>query len=98
MPTSGRMSSLMISPGCTGGKRFLLSIPSSLVVILKIDIVRVFPRPAERDAVVSSDAHGPSPRFAAQTVEPISCDVHVLRLRCRFQRLKDTHALPDIFG
>src|SRR5712691_8464884 len=92
------MSSLMISPGCTGGNPFLFSISSSLTVVLQIDIVRVFPRPAERDAVVSGDAHGPSPRVAAQTVEPIPRDVHVLRLRCHFQRLKDTHALPDIFA
>src|SRR5713226_4562710 len=92
------MSSLMISPGCTGGNAFFLSISSSLMVILKIDIVRVLTRPAERDAVVSSDAHGPSPRVAVQTVEPVPCHVHVLWLRCHFQRLKDTHALPDIFG
>ena len=68
------------------------------MVVLKVDIVRVFPRPAERDAIVSSDVHGPSPQVAAQTVEPIPCDVHVLRLRCHLQRLKDTHAFPDIFG
>ncbi len=40
------------------------------MVILKIDIVRVFVRLAGRDAVVSSDADGPSPRAAAQTAAP----------------------------
>ena len=56
-PTSGRMSSLRISPGCTGGNAFFLSISSPLMIILKINIVRIFTRPAERDPVVSSDAH-----------------------------------------
>src|SRR5271165_5031909 len=68
------------------------------MVILKINIARIFTRPAERDPVVSSDAHGPSARFAVQTMEPVPCNVHVLWLRCHFQRLQDTHALPDIFG
>jgi len=68
------------------------------MVILKIDIVRAFGRPAERDPVVSSDAHGPSPRLAAQTMEPVPRNAHILWLCCHFQRLKDTNALPDIFG
>jgi hypothetical protein len=68
------------------------------MVILKIDIMRVFTQPTERDPLISGDAHGPSPRGAVQTMESIACNVHVLWLRCHFQRLKDTHALPDIFG
>ena len=56
------------------------------MVIFKIDVLRGF----------SSDAHGPSPRVTLQTVEPVSRNIHVLRLHCHFQRLKNTHALPDI--
>ena len=52
----------MTSPGCTDGNPFLLSIFCSLMVILKVEILRVFLRPAERDAVKS-------PRVAAQTVD-----------------------------
>lgn len=68
------------------------------MVVFKIDIMRVLARPAERDAVVSGDAHGPPPRVAVQTVEPETCHIHVFRLRRHLQRLKDTHALPDVFG
>jgi hypothetical protein len=34
------MSSWMISPGCTGGRAFLLFITSSLMVVLKIYVQR----------------------------------------------------------
>ena len=68
------------------------------MVVFKIDIMRVFAGPAERDAVVSGNAHVPSPRVAVQTVEPVTCHIHVFRLRCHLQQLKDTHALPHILG
>src|SRR5713226_1448488 len=55
-PTSGRMSSRMISPGCTGGNPFFPFIGNLLMVVFKVDINRVFAWPAERDAVVSGDA------------------------------------------
>jgi hypothetical protein len=29
---------------------------------------------------------------------PVPCHVQILRLRCRFERLKDEHALPDILS
>jgi hypothetical protein len=36
-PVSGRMSSLIISPGWMGGIPFFLSMSSSLMIIFKID-------------------------------------------------------------
>ena len=67
------------------------------MVVFKVDINRVFTRPAESDAVVSGDGDRPSLGFAVQTVEPVLCHVQVLQLRCRLQRLKDADTLPDIF-
>src|SRR5215469_11367389 len=86
-PISGRTSSRMISPGCTGGNRFFTSIPSFLVVVFKVNILRVFAGPAERDAVVCADAHGPPLRAAAEIVEPVPGHVHVSRLGGQLQGL-----------
>src|ERR1035441_4705144 len=97
-PTSGRISSRRISPGCTGGNPFLRSSVFSLMVVFKVDILRVFARPRERDAVVAGDAHRPSLRGAVQAVEPVPCQIHLFRLSCYFQRLKNTHALPEKRG
>src|ERR1035438_3245379 len=97
-PTEGRISSLIISPGWTGGSPFLLSMTSSLVVVLKIDIQSVFARPPERNAIVPGYAHRPAFRGAWQAVEVKACDVHVLRPSRHFQQLQDAHAFPDMIG
>jgi hypothetical protein len=68
------------------------------MVIFKVDINRAFARPAERDAMVSGNADGPSPRLALQAVEPVPGQVHFLRLRRDLKQLKDAGALPDMFA
>ena len=68
------------------------------MVAFKIDIQRVFARPAEADPVVPSHAHRPSWRFASQALEAKSYDIHVLWLPRYFQQLQDAHAFPDIGG
>jgi hypothetical protein len=62
------------------------SLVTFLMVIFKVDINRAFARPAERDAIVSGNADGPSPRFALQAVEPVPCHVHFLRLLRNLKR------------
>lgn len=39
------------------------------MVVFKIDILGIFTRPAERDAVISGDVNGPSLGVAVQAVK-----------------------------
>src|ERR1035438_6088619 len=92
------MSCLIISPGCTGGRPFFLSITPSLMVVFIIDIQCVFARPSESDPVIPRHPHRPAFRVALQAVKAKACDVHVLRSLRYVQQLQDTHALPDLIG
>jgi hypothetical protein len=67
------------------------------MVILEIDFGRALARPAERDPEIGADADGPPPGAPAQGVEPVSRDIHVLRLCRGFERLENTHAFADVF-
>jgi len=58
------------------------------MVVLEIDIQRVSPDQPKADAIVPGHPHGPSPRLAVQTVEPVACNVHILGLRRHVQRLQ----------
>src|SRR5437870_8724047 len=86
-PADGRMSCLIISPGWTGGSPFFPFIPSSLMVVFKIDIQSVFAGPPEGDPVIPSNAHRPASRITLQAVEAKPSDVHILRLRRYCQHL-----------
>src|ERR1039457_3175472 len=97
-PVDGRMSSLIISPGWMGGSPFFLSMASSLMVVFKIDIQRVFTRPAEGNPAVPSHPHRPAWRFALQALVGKSRDIHILGVPRYVQQLQDAHAFPDIGG
>src|SRR5580698_6858703 len=88
-PTDGRMSSLIISPGWTGGSPFFLSINFPLMVVFKIDVQGPFARPAESDPVITGHAHRPALRVALQAVEAKAGDVHILGMARYFQQLQD---------
>src|SRR5258707_7117109 len=83
------MSSLIISPGWTGGSPFFFAIIAPNGVLTQ---------PAERDAIVPSDTHRPSLRLSLQAVNPEPGDVHILRLSCYVQQLQNAHALADVPG
>ncbi len=68
------------------------------MVIFKIDSIRGFTGPAERDAIVTCNTHAPFPGVALKAVEPVACYVHLIRLRRYVQRLQDTRAFLDIFS
>jgi hypothetical protein len=68
------------------------------MVVFKIDGLGAFAGPSERDAIVSADADRPSLRFAVQGMEPVPCNVHLLRLARYFKRLQDADAFSEVLG
>src|ERR1700691_2172512 len=76
-PEYGRMASLIISPGWMGGSPFFLSIASSLMVVFKIDIRRVFhstnraPTPIPCSADTGKISRTPGSVFPPDIVPPV---------------------------
>src|SRR5271165_4617939 len=92
------MSSLIISPGWTGGIPFLFFIFFALVVIFKINIHGIFAGPRKSNAVVSCHPHGPAHGLALKAVEAKPGDIHITRLGGDLQQLKNAHVLSDEIG
>ena len=67
------------------------------MVILRIDVDRVVPVPAERDTIVATRIHRESSTpFALQLMEPVSGKIEILRLARGLKLRKHAAKMPEI--